>query len=96
MKTSKETFYALKVFPKLDIADSDKNKYGYMNYKLVEKISNFKKIGLLGNHCRFIVETIATFENNVSNFYTIKLFFVHSIKNSKFYSYIIKRDICFF
>ncbi len=68
MKTSKGIFYALKVFPKLDIIDNN-NKDGYMNYKHVEKISNFKKIGLLGNHCRFIVETIATFENNVSNYY---------------------------
>jgi hypothetical protein len=68
LKTSKETFYALKVFPKLDIIDKN-NKDGYMNYKHVEKISNFKKIGLLGNHCRFIVELIATFENNVSNYY---------------------------
>jgi len=68
LKTSKEIFYALKVFPKLDIIDNN-NKDGYMNYKHVEKIKKFKKIGLLGNHCRFIVETIATFENNVSNYY---------------------------
>jgi hypothetical protein len=73
LKTSKEIFYALKVFPKLDITDSKNDKYGYMNYEHVEKIKKFKKIGLLGNHCRFIVETIATFENNVSNFNKINV-----------------------
>ncbi len=63
-----------------------------MNYKHVEKIKKFKKIGLLGNHCRFIVETIATFENNVSYYYIIFAISVNFI----FIFILSKRDICFF
>jgi hypothetical protein len=31
-----------------------------------KKISKFKTLGLIANKCKFIVETIATFESNVS------------------------------
>ena len=55
MKSLKQVFYALKVFPKLE-----------MDYQHIKKIDKFKKLGLLGNKCRFIVETIAIFENEVN------------------------------
>ena len=37
-------------------------KYGSFKF---ENISEFKRIGLLGKECRFLVETIATFESQV-------------------------------
>ncbi len=39
-------------------------KYGSFKF---ENISEFKRIGLLGKECRFLVETIATFESQVSS-----------------------------
>ena len=56
LKSAKNVFYALKIFEKLEFTDFE------------ESIFTFKKIGLLSKECRFIVETIATFQNSVSVF----------------------------
>ena len=50
-------FYALKIYRKL------KNEE-FVFFE--ENILEYKQIGLLGKECRFIVQTLATFQNNVS------------------------------
>ena len=73
MKSSKQVNYALKVFSKSDFYNRQNaylrvnNHYKYNNfYEHIGNISKYKQLGLLGQKCRFIVETIATFENDVS------------------------------
>jgi hypothetical protein len=41
-----------------------KNKVGYQVFSY-KNVTEFKRIGLLCKECRFLVETIATFESQV-------------------------------
>ena len=54
---SKDDYYAMKVI--------QKNKVGYQVCSYND-ITEFKRIGLLSKECRFLVETIATFESHVN------------------------------